>query len=124
MYLERANISIGTLVACQEHGHIFRRCIAELLLQDDPLFSASSDHQYIGDKFEITITEIVFGLLAASVMLTSVRTVPREQGVVEFVSLARTLFVDWAVPFEVASLVLLVALIGAVVMVRAGGEGE
>ena len=86
------------------------------------------DFERLSDNVQWPVAAIVgaavFGLLAASVMLTSVRTVPREQGVVEFVSLGRTLFVDWAVPFEVASLVLLVALIGAVVMVRAGGEGE
>ena len=86
------------------------------------------DFENLSDNVQWPIAAVVgatvFGLLVASVMLTSVRTVPREQGVVEFVSLGRTLFVDWAVPFEVASLVLLVALIGAVVMVRAGGEGE
>jgi NADH-quinone oxidoreductase subunit J len=86
------------------------------------------DFENLSDNVQWPLAAVVgatvFGILAASVMLTSVRTVPREQGVVEFVSLGRTLFVDWAVPFEVASLVLLVALIGAVVMVRAGGEGE
>jgi NADH:ubiquinone oxidoreductase subunit 6 (subunit J) len=36
--------------------------------------------------------------------------------------LASSLFTRWAVPFEVASLVLLVALIGAIIIARAGGN--
>ncbi len=64
----------------------------------------------------------VFGLLAAAVALTEVRTVPERQGVA-FEQLGDTLFTQWAVPFEVASLVLLVALIGAVVMVG-GSRGR
>ena len=35
-------------------------------------------------------------------------------------ALGETLFTDWAVPFEIASLVLLVALIGAIIIARAG----
>ena len=37
-------------------------------------------------------------------------------------SLGESLFTTWAVPFEVVSLVLLVALIGAIVIARAGGR--
>jgi NADH:ubiquinone oxidoreductase subunit 6 (subunit J) len=42
-----------------------------------------------------------------------------------FNELANSLFTRWAIPFEVASLVLLVALIGAIIIARAdrGGEG-
>ena len=40
---------------------------------------------------------------------------------VGFADLGEILFTEWAVPFEVASLVLLVALIGAVVLVRTSG---
>ncbi len=36
--------------------------------------------------------------------------------------LGESLFTDWAVPFEVASLVLLVALIGAIIIAQAGGR--
>ena len=60
----------------------------------------------------------IFALLTAAVLLTEVRTTTRQE--VGFESLGETLFTEWAVPFEVASLVLLVALIGAVIMV--GGE--
>ena len=37
-------------------------------------------------------------------------------------TLGESLFTEWAVPFEVASLVLLVALIGAIIIARAGGR--
>lgn len=41
-----------------------------------------------------------------------------------FSELANSLFTRWAIPFEVASLVLLVALIGAIIIARAGRGGE
>ena len=63
---------------------------------------------------------VLFGLLAASALLTDVAAGERQA--VGFETVGRALFVDWAVPFEVASLVLLVALIGAVVMVRSNGD--
>ena len=65
----------------------------------------------------------VFVLLAASVIYTTVKTVPDRQAV-PLEDLGRTLFEQWAVPFEIASLVLLVALIGVVVMVGANGRRE
>ena len=43
--------------------------------------------------------------------------------VVPFREMGEALFRDWAVPFEVASLVLLVALIGAIILARSE-EGE
>ncbi len=61
----------------------------------------------------------VFALLVASILATSVRTVERKG--VGFFELGESLFRDWAVPFEVASLVLLVALIGSIVLVRTVG---
>ena len=65
------------------------------------------------------VAAAIFGLLAASIVATSVRTVDRTP--VGFGELGEILFTEWAVPFEVASLVLLVALIGAVVLVRTSG---
>lgn len=62
----------------------------------------------------------VFGILAAAIARTAVST--RERAEVDFTLLGERLFTDWAVPFEVVSLVLLVALIGAVVMVRRTGD--
>ena len=41
-----------------------------------------------------------------------------------FTELANSLFTRWAIPFEVASLVLLVALIGAIIIARSGEDGR
>ena len=58
----------------------------------------------------------VFALLVAGIIGTEVRVTSARQAV-SFEALGDSLFVQWAVPFEVASLVLLVALIGAIVLV-------
>ena len=47
-----------------------------------------------------------------------------ERRSIDFEVLGDTLFTKWAVPFEVASLVLLVALIGAIVLARGEEGGE
>ena len=66
----------------------------------------------------------IFGLLVAGIARTDVRIAEGGRQVVEFRALSESLFVQWAVPFEVASLVLLVSLIGAIVMVRSTGGRE
>jgi len=43
--------------------------------------------------------------------------------VISIEQIGNDLFTTWAVPFEVASLVLMVALLGAIVLAR-GEEGE
>ncbi len=65
----------------------------------------------------------VFALLAVPAFLSNVDTVVNRQAV-PFEDLGQTLFEQWAVPFEIASLILLVALIGAVVMVGSSGGRE
>ena len=47
-----------------------------------------------------------------------------ELNYISLTFLGRYLFTDWAIPFELASLVLLIALIGAVLMVKTSREGE
>jgi NADH-quinone oxidoreductase subunit J len=64
----------------------------------------------------------LFVIIAVSIVGTSVTTAVREG--VSFKTLGTELFTQWAIPFEVASLVLLVALIGAVVLVRTTGGRE
>jgi NADH:ubiquinone oxidoreductase subunit 6 (subunit J) len=64
----------------------------------------------------------VFALLTGAIVTTGVRVVERES--VSFRQLGESLFTDWAVPFEVASLVLLVALIGSIVLVRTTGDRD
>ena len=62
----------------------------------------------------------VFGVLVAA-LLNSVPDLDVRESV-GFEDLSADLFSRWAIPFEVASLLLLVALIGAIVIARAGGR--
>jgi NADH:ubiquinone oxidoreductase subunit 6 (subunit J) len=65
-------------------------------------------------------------LLALLLTVATGTTWPRDVGTitrVPFESIGDALFRKWAVPFEVASLVLLVALVGAIVLARPE-EGE
>ena len=64
----------------------------------------------------------IFSLITVAVLSTDVPTGDRQG--VELTVLGDAIFSQWAVPFEVASLVLLVALIGAVVMVREDEERQ
>ncbi len=70
----------------------------------------------------LVVAVAIFGLLAAAILGTRVQTGERQAIGIDV--LGNSLFADWAVPFEVASLVLLVALIGAVVLVRGSGGKE
>ena len=82
-------------------------------------FSQLSDHPQwpIGAG----VAGLLFVVMVASIVATQVRT-ESERTSVEFKELGNILFTEWAIPFEVASLVLLVALIGAVILVRVNGE--
>ncbi len=66
----------------------------------------------------------LFALLVAAALATPWRTRdPSADPMAEFTALSELLFSDFLIPFEIASLVLLVALIGAVVLTRSGREG-
>ena len=65
---------------------------------------------------------IVVVTLIAAILTTSIeQTVLIGIGIQE---LGIVLFSDWAIPFEIASLVLLIALIGSVVLVKRGERGD
>ena len=65
---------------------------------------------------------IVFVTLIAAILTTSIeQTLLSGIGIQE---LGIVLFSDWAIPFEIASLVLLIALIGSVVLVKRGERGD
>ena len=64
----------------------------------------------------LLVSLILFAVLVASLIQTPTSTGERSH--LSMVELGESLFTDWAIPFEVASLVLLVALIGAIVIVR------
>lgn len=80
-------------------------------------FESLSDHPQWPIAAVVAIA--VFGVIAATILATA--SPASERTGVSFAALGISLFTEWAVAFEVASLVLLVALIGAVVMVRSTG---
>ena len=69
------------------------------------------------------VSSLLLGLLIAALATTNWPGDVGETAVVPFRTLGDALFRQWAVPFEVASLVLLVALVGAIVLARQE-EGE
>ena len=80
-------------------------------------FESLSDHPQWPIAAIVAIA--VFGVIAATIVGTAVPD--SERASISFTALGISLFTEWAVAFEVASLILLVALIGAVVMVRSTG---
>jgi NADH-quinone oxidoreductase subunit J len=64
----------------------------------------------------------LLGVLIAMIVLTNWPRAAGEPALVSFNAIGDALFRTWVVPFEVASLVLLVALVGAIVL--AGTEEE
>jgi NADH-quinone oxidoreductase subunit J len=64
----------------------------------------------------------LLGVLIAMIVLTNWPRAAGEPALVSFSAVGDALFRTWVVPFEVASLVLLVALVGAIVI--AGTEEE
>ncbi|MDA1256495.1 MAG: NADH-quinone oxidoreductase subunit J [Chloroflexi bacterium] len=70
-----------------------------------------------------------FGLLVVAFVASDIATLDETTdagsgGESAFEALGTGLFTDWAIPFELASLVLLVALIGAIMLARSAEDGE
>ncbi len=80
-------------------------------------------HQLSGAQqpFAVVAGVALFVVLAAAALATS-WTQPEVLTGVSFEAIGQSLFSTWAIPFEIASLVLLVALIGAVVIARQEGD--
>ncbi len=74
--------------------------------------------------FAAVAAALLFGLMTAVFVADAEQFNTNTRQAVPFRTLAEDLFAVWAVPFEIASLVLLVALIGAVVIGRAGREED
>ena len=74
--------------------------------------------------FAALAAALLFGLMTAVFVADAEQFNTNTREAVPFATLAKDLFEAWAVPFEIASLVLLVALIGAVVIGRAGREED
>ncbi len=88
------------------------------------MLTRSREYPRISDNGQWPLAAVAalafFGLLTASFVVNNPGAVERSR--VPFATLGRSLFTDWALPFEIASLVLLIALIGAIVIAR--GEGK
>ncbi|MXW31229.1 MAG: NADH-quinone oxidoreductase subunit J [Chloroflexi bacterium] len=74
--------------------------------------------------FAAVAAALLFGLMTAVFVADAEQFNTNTRQAIPFRTLAEDLFAAWAVPFEIASLVLLVALIGAVVIGRAGREED
>jgi NADH-quinone oxidoreductase subunit J len=88
------------------------------------MLTRTAEYPHISDNRQWPLAAVVsLGMLAVLAASFLTRWVPgtRPQSPA-FSELSNSLFTTWAVPFEVASLVLLVALIGAIIIARAGGE--
>lgn len=90
------------------------------------MLTRSAEYPRISDNKQWPLAALaalgLLGVLAPSFIINRVKdTGPQGP---EFPDFANSLFTTWAIPFEIASLVLLVALIGAILIARSGpGEG-
>ena len=66
----------------------------------------------------------LFAVMAAAFTIDAASYNAEVRTSVSLDALGAVLFERWAAPFEIASLVLLVALIGAIVIARSGGRDE
>ncbi len=90
------------------------------------MLTRAADYPRISDNRQWPLAAVASIALAA--VLGAAFWIGAPDGTVaqspEFRGLANSLFTRWAIPFEVASLVLLVALIGAIIIARTGDGGE
>lgn len=85
------------------------------------MLTRSSEYPRITDNRQWPLA-LITALVLASVLGAAFWAAPEtaaEPQAPEFTGLASSLFTKWALPFEIASLVLLVALIGAIIIARA-----
>jgi NADH-quinone oxidoreductase subunit J len=90
------------------------------------MLTRTSEYPHISDNRQwplAAIAALALGVVLAAAFWTSPPTGTAAQSPA-FSELANSLFTRWAIPFEIASLVLLVALIGAIIIARTGNGGE
>ena len=92
------------------------------------MLTRRTEAEHVGEHrrwpFAALVSAGLFALLAAAFVTDSGRFGADVRTAVGVRELGTALFERWAIPFEVASVVLLVALVGAVVIARSGGAGE
>ena len=88
------------------------------------MLTRSSDYPRITDNKQWPLAAVAalafLGVLAPSFIINSVDGTKAQNA--SFTGIGESLFTTWAVPFEIASLVLLVALIGAIIIARSDEE--
>ena len=92
------------------------------------MLTRGRDYPIISDNrgwpIAIVVSLTAFCVLLASFLINRTQSEAPEADDLSFTrDLANPLFTDWVVPFEIASLVLLVALIGAIVIAHEGRRG-
>ena len=90
------------------------------------MLTRTAEYPYISDNKQWPLAAVAaaaVGVVLGAAFLESnlPETSPNSPA---FADLATSLFTTWAIPFEVASLVLLVALIGAIIIARTGGDSR
>ena len=89
------------------------------------MMTRSADYPRITDNKQWPLAAIaalaLLGVLVPSFLINAVEGTRAQNA--PFTGIGESLFTTWAVPFEIASLVLLVALIGAIIIARSD-EGE
>jgi len=88
------------------------------------MLTRSADYPRVTDNKQWPLAALAslafLGVLAPSFLINRVEGTESQNA--SFTGIGESLFTTWAVPFEVASLVLLVALIGAIIIARSDEE--
>ncbi len=88
------------------------------------MLTRNSEYPRIADNKQWPLAAIVslafLGVLIPSFLINRVDDTSAQNA--PFTGIGESLFTTWAVPFEIASLVLLVALIGAIIIARSDEE--
>lgn len=103
-------------------GAIIIVILFALMLTRTTEFQAASEHRRW--PFAALVSGGLFALLAAAAIGDSGTYNSDERAGIDLVTLGTGLFEQWAVPFEIASVLLLVALIGAIVIGRTGEDED
>jgi NADH-quinone oxidoreductase subunit J len=103
-------------------GAIIIVILFALMLTRETDFSIATEHRRWPVAAVVSLA--LFGLLASSAINDSSRYNSDRRSGIGIEELGAGLFENWAVPFEIASIVLLVALIGAIVIGRSGDEED
>ncbi len=103
-------------------GAIIIVILFALMLTRHTEYQVATEHRRW--PFAVVVSGGLFALMAAAAIGDSGTYNSDERMGIDLTTLGTGLFEQWAVPFEVASVLLLVALIGAILIGRAGADDE